>query len=112
MDKRMRHCLPLLTALMLTSLLAGCGETPPERLKAGDALYDYYCIDCHTKKGLGPFLENHPAGKDALAPYEIVLMVKHGYDLGHTGMPSFPQLSDEQADAVAQFIYDRRPRQP
>lgn len=107
--------MPLRTLLLgftLLPLLSGCGETPPERMKAGDELYGYYCLDCHQQKGMGPYLENAPAGADAPAIYEIVLMVKHGYDLGHKGMPSFPQLSDEQADAVASFIHARRPRAP
>jgi len=97
-----------LVALLLLPLLHGCGETPPERLKAGDELYDYYCRHCHLEQGLGAYLEQLPAGPNAPAPYEIVLMIKHGYDLGHKGMPSFPQLSDQQADAVALYIHRRR----
>ncbi len=103
---------PLLIGLVVMPLLSGCGDTPPERMKAGDELYEYYCRSCHENKGLGPYLEQFPAGPDAPAIYEIVLMIKHGYDLGHKGMPSFPQLSDEQADAVSDFIHSRRPRAP
>lgn len=100
---RSRWLLPL-----LLPLLQGCGETPPERMTKGEQLYDYYCRHCHREQGLGPYLEHLPAGPDAAAPYEIVLMIKHGYNLGHRGMPSFPQLSEKQADAVALYIHQRR----
>lgn len=106
----MKTCARLLLPASLLLMLTGCGDTPPERMKAGDELYNYYCRHCHEKQGLGPYLEQFPAGPDAPKAYEIVLMIKHGYDLGHKGMPSFPQLSDQQADAVATFIHSRRPR--
>lgn len=89
-------------------LLTACGETPPERMKQGDKLYAYYCQNCHQKAGLGPFLEQVPLTERSLQRHEIVLMIKHGYDQGHTHMPTFSQLSDLQADALAEFVIERR----
>jgi len=98
------HCLVLITSLLLT----GCGDPPPERMKKGDQLYSYYCLNCHEQSGLGPFLQQLPLRERSLQRHEIVLMIKHGYDQGHTHMPTFRQLSDQQADALAAFVIQHR----
>ncbi len=102
-----RRLLPVLLGLSL----GGCGETPPERLKAGDALYAYYCQSCHERSGLGPLLEQLPMTPASLQHHEVMLMIKHGYPQGHRSMPVFPQLSDQQADALAGYILQQRKRQ-
>ncbi|GAA0695973.1 hypothetical protein GCM10009104_24840 [Marinobacterium maritimum] len=103
--------LPHLLLLTLTGLgLSGCGETPPERLKEGDELYAYYCRNCHEQKGMGPYLEQLPLTATSLKQHEVVLMIKHGYPQGHRSMPVFPQLSHEQADALALYILQQRYR--
>lgn len=90
--------------------LNGCSESSPEKMKDGDELYTYYCRSCHEQTGLGPFLEHLPLNTASLKQHEVVLMVKHGYPQGHRDMPVFPQLSSEQADAVASYILQQRYR--
>ncbi len=89
--------------LALCGLLTACSKfEDPKRMKSGESLYRYYCMECHTKIGIGASYENLPEVKRKMKSYEIVLMIKYGYDMGHN-MPTFGQLSDEQADAVAEF---------
>jgi len=102
--KLLRDCVVLITPLLLTA----CSDPPPERMKQGDQLYAYYCQNCHQQTGLGPFLEQVPLTERSLQRHEIVLMIKHGYDQGHKHMPTFSQLSDLQADALAAFVIERR----
>lgn len=102
--KLLRYCVVLIPPLLLTA----CGDPPPERMKQGDKLYAYYCQNCHQQAGLGPFLEQVPFTERSLQRHEIVLMIKHGYDQGHTHMPTFSQLSDQQADALAAFVIEQR----
>lgn len=92
-------------------LLTGCGDPPPERMKSGDRLYAYYCQDCHLRSGLGPMLERIPFTDNSMKYHEIVLMIKHGYSQGHSQMPTYQQLSDEQADALASFLMEQRLQQ-
>lgn len=96
------------TALITALLLAGCGDPPPERMKRGDQLYTYYCQNCHQQENLGPFMEQIPVTEHSLQQHEIVLMIKHGYKQGHQHVPTFSQLSDQQADALATFVIETR----
>lgn len=89
-------------------LLSGCDrEINPSRLKNGDELYTYYCEGCHKARGLGPLLENIPVTEQSLKDYEIVLVIKYGYNDNHS-MPTFAELSPEQADAIASYIVSVR----
>jgi len=98
-------------AATVALLLSGCGDPSPERMKRGDRLYAYYCQDCHQRSGLGPMLEQIPFTENSMRHHEVVLMIKHGYKQGHTLMPAFHQLSDEQADALAGFLIEQRLQQ-
>lgn len=60
-------------------------------------------MQCHIKNGVGAMYEHLPANRKKMASYEIVLMIKHGYSMGHQ-MPVFTQLSEEQADAIAEYV--------
>lgn len=101
-----RISLALLIAF--TTLLAGC-EKPfdPSKLTAGNELYAYYCMECHKRSGVGEHLENLPAKDTPLKDYEIVLIVKYGYNKSHA-MPTFENLSAEQADAIATYLITQR----
>jgi len=98
-------------AAIAALLLSGCGDPPPERMKRGDRLYAYYCQECHQRSGLGPMLEQLPLTESSMKYHEIILMIKHGYIQGHTQMPTFQQLSDQQADALASFLMEQRLQQ-
>ncbi|SEG61455.1 Cytochrome C oxidase, cbb3-type, subunit III [Marinobacterium lutimaris] len=84
--------------------MSGCSSKDPDRLSKGDDLYDYYCAACHEENNLGRYLEQVPLHQRQMQAYEIVLMLKQGYSGAHPEF-SLPQLSDEQADAVARFAY-------
>lgn len=89
--------------IFFITFLSACSEKDPLKLQQGDELYRYYCMQCHIKNGVGARYENLPTNRKKMASYEIVLMIKHGYDMGHN-MPFFDQLSDEQADAIAEYV--------
>jgi len=78
-------------------------------MKTGDELYDYYCRSCHAEQNLGGRLEKLPESRRILKPYELVLMMRHRYETP-TPHPDIrlPQLSPEQADAIAQYAYALR----
>lgn len=98
---------PLLL-LSLFILLAGCKQSPdPSRMTRGDQLYDYYCRECHTYRGLGDELQNLPVGVSQLEVNDLILMIKHGYRFGHP-MGHFPQMSDQQAETVARYAVELR----
>jgi len=97
--------------LLLCTAISGCTEEDPLKLKQGDQLYSYYCMQCHIKNGVGAMYEHLPQNRKKMASYEIVLMIKHGYSMGHQ-MPVFSQLSDEQADAIAEFVVKIQKEQP
>lgn len=102
----MKNCASQICSLLLSSIfLSGCAEESPLKLKQGDQLYSYYCMQCHIKNGVGAMYEHLPESRKKMASYEIVLMIKHGYSMGHT-MPVFDQLSDEQADAIAEYVVE------
>jgi mono/diheme cytochrome c family protein len=93
-------CLLLFFSTLITT---GCSEKNPLQLEKGDELYSYYCMQCHIKNGVGAMYENLPPDRKKLASHEIVLMIKYGYDMGHN-MPTFDQLSAEQADVLADYV--------
>ncbi|WP_372834749.1 cytochrome c [Pontibacterium sp.] len=103
-----------LTALIVACLslaTTGCEKKfDPTRLKDGKSLYDYYCISCHQNQGLGPYLENLPITDKSLKDYEIMLVIKYGYNSEHS-MPTFDNLSADQAEAVASYMVKKRREQ-
>ncbi|MDI3323004.1 cytochrome c [Pontibacterium granulatum] len=95
----------------LSLAITGCEQKfDPARLKKGDELYEYYCIGCHTNRGLGPYLENLPITENSLKDYQIMLMIKYGYYDSHS-MPTFDNLSAEQAEAVSSYTVQKRQEQ-
>lgn len=94
----------LLLTLCGSLLLTGCDrEIPPERMKSGEDLYNYYCKTCHENRGPGAHME-YLADQEPMKPYKIILMIKYGYNQDKHSMPVFDQLSEEQADAVARHV--------
>ncbi|WP_370279706.1 cytochrome c [Pontibacterium sp.] len=102
------------TALLVACLslaTTGCEQKfDPARLTKGDELYDYYCIGCHKSRGLGPYLENLPITENSLKDYQIMLVIKYGYNESHS-MPTFDNLSAEQAEAVSSYMVQKRREQ-
>ena len=89
--------------LLMATLISGCNEEiPPERMKSGADLYNYYCKNCHMLKGPGAEME-HYSGDQAMKPYKVMLLIKFGSNTTKHSMPQFTQLSDEQAGAVADY---------
>lgn len=102
---KMYHGLVLATVLVT---LSGCdSELSPKNMTQGDQLYAYYCQECHTYQGLGAQLQNLPPGVSQLQVHDVVLIIKHGAELGHP-MGKFPDLTDEQAFTVAEYAVAMR----
>lgn len=96
--------------LLLATLiiLSGCDRKPdPKKMTRGDQLYAYYCQECHTYRGLGAQLQNLPPGVSQLQVHDVVLIIKHGAQLGHP-MGTFPSLTNEQAFTVAEYAVAMR----
>lgn len=89
-------------------LISGCDrEISPKNMTRGDQLYAYYCQECHTYEGLGAQLQNLPPGVNQLQVNDVVLIIKHGAQLGHP-MGRFPDLTDQQALTVAEYAVAMR----
>lgn len=100
--------LSLMSLIFFIALLTGCDREPnPKNMTRGDQLYAYYCQECHTYRGLGAQLQNLPPGVSQLQVHDVVLIVKHGAQLGHP-MGTFPGLTDEQAFTVAEYAVAMR----
>ncbi|WP_168926827.1 c-type cytochrome [Nitrincola schmidtii] len=99
---------PWLTLAAVMFLISGCDREPsPKNMTRGDQLYAYYCQECHTYQGLGAQLQNLPPGVNQLQVHDVVLIIKHGAQLGHP-MGRFPGLSDQQAFTVAEYAVAMR----
>ena len=91
--------------IFISLLLSACSsEKDPRLLRKGDELYAYYCKECHARVGLGAYYEQLPNDRPRLQSYQVVLMIKYGYDIDGHRMPEFTHLSDEQADALAEYV--------
>lgn len=92
------------TLILTTILLSGCdGETTPENMQSGEELYNYYCKNCHELKGPGANMERY-TGEKNLKPYKVMLMIKFNKASPKHGMTTFTQLSDNQAEAVSEYM--------
>ncbi|WP_160142042.1 c-type cytochrome [Nitrincola tapanii] len=101
----------ILMLLILSGLLSACSREPsPEKMQRGDQLYGYYCRECHLHRGIGAEFEHLPVGVSQLQVHDLVLIIKHGYQLGHP-MGHFPNLSHEQALTVAEYAVALRQQQ-
>lgn len=105
-----RGLLRLVAALLLPTLSA-CGPQDPLQLERGDELYDYYCLECHRQSTAGARLEGIPPGVQGPQAHELVLMIRHGHALDHPPV-HLPQLTSEQADAIAAYIETLRHQDP
>lgn len=100
-----------LVAALLLPALSACGPQDPRQLKRGDELYDYYCRECHRHSTVGARLEGIPPGVQGPQAHELVLMIRHGHALDHPPV-HLPQLTPEQADAIAGYIETLRRKAP
>lgn len=97
--------LRLLPILLSFALLSGCFSNEPTDSLDGEELYSYYCQQCHKKDGSGDQLAGFPANKRTqLQEEQVVLLIRNG-DPARPAMPTFPQLSEEQASAVVDYLF-------
>ncbi len=100
-------------------ILLGADETT-DKLKLGYSLYTYYCVQCHGVNGdgngpvadhLNPKPRNYTLGifKFTSTPYgtkprraDLLQTIKRG--VAGTSMPSFDRFSNEQLDAVVEYV--------
>jgi mono/diheme cytochrome c family protein len=97
----------LLFAVVL-SMLAGCGEEETKPT-SGAELFNLYCTGCHGPEGRGKFLRGIPANiLTRKSPAEISLLIRQGQKHPEATMPSFPQLSQEEADVITIYLFKLR----
>lgn len=93
------------TLLVLSGLiLSGCNSNEIAEMNHGDELYEYYCMDCHRRSGVGPLLENIPAQQFKHRHHEIMLIMLHRYDKYHPTLDLRDQISPAKADKIAEYI--------
>ena len=87
---------------LLAAGLSGCSDRdfkPAEGMPA-DQLFAQACASCHGDKGEGKFGFLLSVAGSELSTGEIVQKIRQG---GHV-MPAFPNISDAEALAVAEYI--------
>lgn len=99
----------LFTALISsTFLLGGCGEDKNmiEHVRDGKKLYEYYCQDCHIKRGPGANFEKRDTSNRPLAEYQLILLMQFGDKKRHPSGPTFPQIKEVQLELIAQHVME------
>jgi mono/diheme cytochrome c family protein len=98
----------LLFAVWLSLALVGCGEEEAKPI-TGAELFTAYCVACHGPEGRGKFLRGIPANiLTRKSPAEISLLIRQGQKHPEAAMPSFPQLSVEEADLISGYLFKLR----
>ncbi len=91
-----------------TIFLSGCEQDVHDHpeLTTGKQLFEYHCSSCHKSTGTGHFLKGVPANKDTdLAIWQIKHKIKDKASQdSKTRMPSFPNMSSEEALLIAQYV--------
>ncbi len=88
---------------LLAAGLSACGGDSDYQPGAGlspQQLYAQACASCHGKQGGGKFGFLFSIAGSDLSAEEIAGKIRGGGDM----MPAFPQISEEQASAVADYV--------
>ncbi len=100
----------ILISLYCLSLFSGC-TSKNDQPTTGKELYGYYCAPCHTESGAGQFLrgippliQNKMLNPKPLSPTQIRHKIKGGPSPDRK-MPSFTNISDDQAKLIAKYIH-------
>ena len=104
----MRICAILLAVSQLFTLV-GCSEEEEVRPSRGAELFNTFCAACHGPEGRGKFLRGIPANiLSKKSPAEISQLIRRGLKHPEATMPSFPQLTVEEADMVTLYLFKLR----
>jgi mono/diheme cytochrome c family protein len=88
---------------LLATGLSACGADSDYQPRAGlsaEALYTQACAGCHGDRGEGKFGFLFSIADTALPAEEIVGKIRGGGQM----MPAFPQINQEQAAALADYV--------
>jgi mono/diheme cytochrome c family protein len=110
-DTTPQFTLPVSPAVaVLVLALAGCGETDEHDhpgLTTGAQFYEYHCSACHKMTGQGTFLAGIPALTSTdLAGADIVALIRGHGRADTTKMPSFDDMPDAEAQAIAAYVLE------
>ncbi|WP_207061891.1 cytochrome c [Motiliproteus sp. SC1-56] len=87
-------------------VLVGCGAEEPLSANRGEQLFNETCAGCHKENGKGNFIAGIPASANTqLNQEQIVQLIRQGMPR-FPEMPSFPHLTQEDAEQVARHLRD------
>jgi mono/diheme cytochrome c family protein len=94
------------TVLFFTVLLAGCSDDVHDHptLVTGKQLFEHHCSGCHKNTGKGKFLKGVPANKDTNLSASQVLHKITSNENGGNKMPSFNNMSTEEAAKISVYV--------
>jgi mono/diheme cytochrome c family protein len=99
----------LLFAVWLSLTQPGCSEEEEPKPTSGAELFNTFCVACHGPEGRGKFLRGIPANiLTRKSPAEISLLIRQGQKHQEATMPSFPQLTQEEADLITLYLFKLR----
>nr|WP_232846276.1 cytochrome c [Amphritea pacifica] len=86
--------------------LCGCSDSAPQTDSTdGEKLYGLYCETCHKSDGSGKFLKGIPANRyTSLQKDQVIMLIRQG-DPSRPDMPTFTNLTEEQASAIADYLF-------
>ncbi|MBV1787993.1 cytochrome c [Marinobacterium sp. D7] len=91
---------------LITLAVSACDgqQEPGSNSTNGMELFNYYCAGCHKESGNGSFLEGIPANRTTkMTEAQVTQLILHG-KTQMPDMPSFSQLSEQQARNIAQYL--------
>jgi mono/diheme cytochrome c family protein len=103
-------------ALVALLTLTACSDKDrhhhPE-LTTGAQFYEYHCSACHKLTGQGAFLAGIPALNDTdLSETAMVALIRGHGRADKTKMPSFADMPDAEATAIAAYVLERLQTEP
>jgi mono/diheme cytochrome c family protein len=98
--------------IVLMTLMSGCGgdddlHNHPD-LVTGQQLFDYHCASCHQTTGTGSFLKGIPGTKDTELSVDQIRHKIAKSEGGKVAMPAFPNMPEEEALKIANYIKQMR----
>lgn len=92
---------------ILLVTISACSRDTHEHpgLVTGEQLFNYHCSGCHKNTGKGKFLKGIPPNRNTVLSSAQIIHKINANNGEKVKMPSFPKMSEAEAEAVAIVSY-------
>lgn len=97
----------LVSLLLVAAVLAACDSQTSPPMQSGKDYYQHYCAGCHKESGQGKFLKGVPSlAYNQLNVSQLSALIRGHRTKGvESRMPSFPELTPAEANAIAAYLH-------